>query len=137
MQVRDVMTPDPVALDVRRTIGEALSALNDHPIRHLPLLEDGKLHGVLSDRSLAPWRAALANAERWDESGMRQLLTEEPLAAHVQTQPIWIAPDADVAEAVDLLLEWRIGALPVCNDDRRLVGIVSYVDLLTALRDLV
>jgi acetoin utilization protein AcuB len=137
MKVRDVMTPDPVALRSDRTIREALETLEKHHIRHLPILEDGLLTGILSDRSVAPWRQTLFDAESWHDVDLEALLQETKVADIVDRRVIRVGPDEPVVAAINALLDHNIGAVPVVDERDELVGIVSYVDLLRAMRALV
>lgn len=137
MKVRDVMTPDPIAIRSDRTIREALETLEKHHIRHLPILEDGRLSGILSDRSVAPWRQTLFDAESWHDVDLEALLMQTRVADIVERRVVSIEPDAPVSAAIDALLDHNIGAVPVVDDRDELVGIVSYVDLLRAMRALV
>lgn len=137
MKVRDVMTPDPIAIRSDRTIREALETLEKHHIRHLPILEDGRLSGILSDRSVAPWRQTLFDAESWHDVDLEALLMQTRVADIVERRVVSIDPDAPVSAAIDALLDHNIGAVPVVDDRDELVGIVSYVDLLRAMRALV
>lgn len=137
MKVRDVMTPDPIAIRSDRTIREALETLEKHHIRHLPILEDGLLTGILSDRSVAPWRQTLFDAESWHDVDLEALLMQTRVADIVERRVVSIGPDEPVSAAIDALLDHNIGAVPVVDDREELVGIVSYVDLLRAMRALV
>lgn len=137
MKVRDVMTPDPIAIRSDRTIREALETLEKHHIRHLPILEDGRLSGILSDRSVAPWQQTLFDAESWHDVDLEALLMQTRVADIVERRVVSIEPDAPVSAAIDALLDHNIGAVPVVDDREELVGIVSYVDLLRAMRSLV
>ncbi|MCB9551009.1 MAG: CBS domain-containing protein [Myxococcales bacterium] len=137
MKIRDVMTPDPVAIRSDRTIREALETLEKHHIRHLPILEDGCLTGILSDRSVAPWRQTLFDAESWHDVDLEALLLQTKVADIVERRVISVGPDEPVVAAIDALLDHHIGAVPVVDDRDELVGIVSYVDLLRAMRALV
>ncbi len=130
LRLRDVMTPDPIALGADRTIGDAIRTLDSAPIRHLPVLEGGAVVGMLTDRSLRPWRASLMSVERWDEAGLRQLLLDEPVRQHMTTQVLFLGPDTPVTEVIDLMCDERIGAVPVVDREQGLIGIVSTIDLL-------
>lgn len=137
MKVRDVMTPDPVAIRSDRTIREALETLSKHHIRHLPILDDdGRLCGILSDRSVAPWRQTLMDAESWHDVDLDALLMQTKVADVVENHVITVEPDDGVEVAIDRLLDHNIGAVPVVDTRDELVGIVSYVDLLRAMKGL-
>jgi len=118
-RLRDIMTPDPIAIRADALASEAADLLDQANIRHLPVLRGNAVAGILSTHDLALYRAipdpALTVAD---------LLTDEVL---------FLGPDAHVEEAIDLLVSYRINAVPVIEQGR-LVGIVTTVDLLQLLR---
>jgi acetoin utilization protein AcuB len=129
MTARDFMTPGPVHLIRSATVGEALGLLRELDVRHLPIVdEDGEVVGMLSDRDLRglglPWEPT----ERTD--GRFGILVSEVMSTDV------LSVDADAAahEIVDLMLEFKVGAVPVVDAENRLVGIVSYIDMLRWLQ---
>ena len=123
MLVRDVMRPEVVTVGPRARLGEALERMRARGIRHLPVLADGALVGIVSDRDLkraippgstAPELAALA-------------------VEHVMTHPvIATAPTVSVEEAGRVMLDHKISALPV-TEGGRLVGIVTETDVVSVL----
>lgn len=133
MSLRSVMTPDPMALEISRSVGEAIALLDDKEVRHLPILQQGVLVGIVSDRDLAPIRKAMLDAEGWNEANLRRILEEEPLEDVVNKQVIFVDVESALEMVIDLLLEHRIGALPV-TEGGALVGIVTATDLLKELR---
>jgi CBS domain-containing protein len=98
--------------------------------RHLPVVDaDRRLVGMVSERDL---RERLGTeVERFPDAAF-DLLSDE-IEGAMRPDPITIPSDATVRDALELLADERIGALPVV-DGERLVGIVSYVDLLGYLR---
>ncbi len=138
MKVEDIMTPDPVALRVDRPVREAIETLEKHAIRHLPILEGGELVGILSDRSVAPWRQTLFEAESWHDVDLEALLLDTKVGDLIERHVVFVHPDTGLGDAIDRLLDFHIGALPVVDrDSGALVGIVSYVDLLRVMREMV
>lgn len=138
MKVEDIMTPDPIALRVDRTVRDAIEALEKHAIRHLPILDGDTLVGILSARSLAPWRQTLLEAESWHDVDLEALLLETRLGEIIERHVVYVHPDTDLGEAIDQLLDFHIGAVPVIDKQtEKLVGIVSYVDLLRVMREMV
>lgn len=137
MKVEDIMTPDPVALRVDRSVRDAIETLEKHAIRHLPILEGDTLVGVLSDRSVSPWRQTLLEAESWHDVDLEALLLDTRVGDIIERHVIYVHPKTSLGEAIDRLLDYHIGALPVLDDAGNLVGIVSYVDLLRVMREMV
>ena len=128
--VKHVMTPRPATVGPEDSLGDAAGAMAQGGFRHLPVIDaDGRLVGMLSERDL---RARLGTEVERFPSAAFDLLSE-PVEATMRPDPITISRDATLRVALEILADERIGALPVL-DGERLVGIVSYVDLLAYLR---
>ena len=131
MLVRDVMSRDPVTIAPDAPLRAAAELMRERRVRHLPVVgPEGRLLGVLTDRDLRhmAFRPALA-----------ELLPSTPALARparVRDAMTWAAitvgPDLPLARAGLVMIERRIGSLPVVEDGR-LVGILTDHDLLRAL----
>ena len=121
MSVAEVMTPRPRTIRPTDTVEKAIDVLENAEFRHLPVVDDeGALVGILSDRDLGSRRKREFDAET---------RVEDLMSGSVVSLTI----DAEIGDAVDAMLEQRIGAVPVVDGNGRLRGIVSYVDVLRAL----
>jgi acetoin utilization protein AcuB len=135
MRAQDVMTPNPVTVRPDASVAEAWDLMRDRAIRHMPVLDGGAVIGMLSDRDLAHFDMARLLTVEGAEALRRELGT--PVVKVMSADIVAVNPDAELGEVVDLLVENRIGAVPVIRPEtQELVGIVSYVDVLEALRDL-
>ena len=134
MTARDLMTLNPATLTARASIAEAWDLMRELEIRHVPVVDGGALVGMLSDRDLAR-----VDVARLLMAGGAVGLEEELRTAVVKVMSgdvISVEPDTELGEVVDLLIESKVGALPVVEPDTRaVVGIVSYIDVLRALQD--
>jgi acetoin utilization protein AcuB len=105
-------------------------------VRHVPVTDDGVLVGMLSDRDLAH-----VNIPRVLELQGADALREElatPIIDVMSSDVICAEPETEVGDVIGLLLEHKIGAVPVVEPGtREVLGIISYVDVLRALQDLV
>ena len=134
MSARDLMTPDPVTVTSQASVAEAWDLMRELEIRHIPVVEDGVLVGMLSDRDLA--RLDIARLLTVDGAEALRLELSTPVVKVMSSDVIAVNPETDLDEIVELLVEHRFGALPVVRPDtRELVGIVSYIDVLRALQD--
>ena len=134
MTARDLMTPNPVTLAPQARIAEAWDLMRELEIRHVPVVADGALIGMLSDRDLGRLDMSRLLAFETPEMLREELAT--PIAKVMHPEVIVIGPEAGLGEIIELLLEHKVGALPVVSwDTYEVLGIVSYIDVLRALRD--
>ncbi len=126
MRVRDIMTPSPHTLPADATLGEAVELMSGYSIRHLPVMERGRVVGIISDRDI---KMALGpDADDLDIDRMDTRLLDGPVDWFMSDGTLTIDHDAQVSEAADLFLQKKVGALPVMNGEE-LVGIVSVLDI--------
>lgn len=135
MRAKDVMTADPATVDDQKTVREAIEILLALGARHLPVTSDGQLLGIVSDRDVRQLIVPVS----WNQSAVREesenaSLLDEPVTAVMSGGTIAVSPDASIGEVIDLICDHGIGALPVTDTNGAVVGIVSYVDVLRALR---
>jgi CBS domain-containing protein len=129
MLVREVMTSSPLTIDVTDKIIAARQKLLEQDIRHLPVVDGGRLVGILSERDLPPAGPVEAPSRAAMKRG------DSLVSGYMSSDVLSVYPDSELADAIDLMLEHRIGAVPVVDvDDQELVGILSYVDVLRAAR---
>lgn len=130
---RDLMTRSPATVSPQTTIAEAWDVMRELDIRHVPVVENGALIGMLSDRDLA--RVGLL--DRREPGGVESLRRKlgTPVIEVMSSDVVSIEPETDVSEIIGLLVEHKIGALPVVADGPGVVGIVSYIDVLRAYRN--
>ena len=126
LRVHDLMTKEPVTVDADEEIDLADQLMQLGRFRHVPVLDEGRLVGLITQRDLLRARAADAvTPPRYVKA--RELMTREVHA---------VAPDVLLLEAAQLLLERKYGCLPVV-DDGELVGILTEADFVRlAIRQL-
>ncbi len=112
MKVREIMTSDPSTLRPGSTLGEAATLMKQEDCGSLPILEGGKLVGIVTDRDIVV-RAIAAGKDP-------KTCT---VADIMSADPITVSPDTTVDEAQKIMSERQVRRLPVV-DDGRLVGIV-------------
>lgn len=135
MRADEIMSEDPVWVDVLATTGEAMRKLVESRVHHLPVLRNGVLVGMLSDRDLrsaGPMLLALLEDPRAAAARL-----DEPVSSVMTSDLVTAFPDTDLKDVTSAMIERHIGAVPVVDPESgKLVGIVSYVDVLRAVRDL-
>jgi CBS domain-containing protein len=127
MQARDVMTPKPLTGDVKSTLSDVMETMLDKDIRHLPIVAGDELVGMVSDRDLRQFsRTLLADSAR------AKARLAAPISSMMSGDVLTADPEDDIDELIELMVENRVGAIPIVTGDGALVGIVSYVDILRA-----
>lgn len=129
MQVTELMTADPVTVDPDESIATAVEIMQNMNIRHLPVVDEtGDLVGMLSDRDV---RALLLPYFQGDDEVEKvRSRASDRIAEIMSSAPLSVDVECDISQVAELMIEHRIGSLPVVDADGALVGIVSYVDLL-------
>ena len=121
-----IMSPEPATARRDEYLLDAAARMFHRNFRHLPVVDErGQVVGILSDRDV---RSAIGNP--------LGKLREEMLVEEAMTGGAWtIGPGAPLPDVVDMLLDDRVGAVPVVDQNGRLLGIVSYLDVLRATAD--
>lgn len=135
MTAHDLMTPNPSTVTPQASVAEAWDLMRVLDVRHIPVVENEALVGMLSDRDLGNFDVARLLTEE-GAGGLRRWLAR-PVIQFMSTDVIAAEPEAEVSDLITLFLEHKIGAIPiVLPDSRRIVGIVSYIDVLRVLQDM-
>ena len=127
MKVRDIMVAELVTLHVDEELSLASDIMNLARIRHLPIVEGDRLVGIISQRDL--FRASLASVMGYDYAATRDHLKSVSIREAMVKEVITVQPDKDIGEAGKIMLDRKIGCLPVVEGDR-LVGMVTETDML-------
>ena len=128
--VQDVMTRDPARVAPGDSIRVAIERMRERNCRRLPVLEQDRLVGIVSDRDLRrATNSPLVLRERWYDEFM---LDHIPVSACMSENPTTVMPQTPIAEAAEIMRNRKIGGLPVMEGDR-LVGIITETDLLDFL----
>jgi acetoin utilization protein AcuB len=131
MIVQELMTTRPVSVSAETPISQAWEMLRDLDVRHLPVVnQDRELVGILSDRDLAV--APLPPLET-ELLGPDRLRLEQPVSTIMTADVLAVEAEDDVREAIEVMVENKVGAVPVVDPERHVVGIISYLDVLRSL----
>jgi len=110
------MTLDPVTAAPDDTLDQVQATMRHGQFRSMPVLQGGKLIGIITDRNLREHAGVL------DQTRVALVMTKDVLT---------VKPDTSIWDAARLLIDHKVGGLPVVEDDR-VVGIVTTIDLLKA-----
>jgi len=134
MRVRDKMTPDPITITPKTTVAEALDLMRENKVRRLPVLDKGKLVGIVTDRDLCEVSPSPATSLSIFE--LNYLLARTKISEIIKKQRlITIEPDAYLEEAALIMRDNQIGAIPVVEKGK-LVGIITESDIFDAFIEL-
>jgi acetoin utilization protein AcuB len=120
------MTREPLTVTASETIGEADDLMSQNKILQLPVVKGKELVGIITDRDIRSFLSGslLASPDQ------REMALKTRIREIMTSDPITVSPDDDLDEAVELLIEEKVGGIPVIDETEGLVGIVTYVDVL-------
>jgi CBS domain-containing protein len=124
------MTADPITIDPRTTLPEANRLMKECNIRRLPVVEKGNLVGIVTLGDIREASPSAATALSIYE--LNYLLARLTVGEIMTRDPITISPDTSIEAAARLMLEHKIGSLPVVAD-AKLVGIITESDIFRLL----
>ena len=126
MRVVDVMTKDPLTVTPNETIGQADEVMYTNNIRQLPVVQGEELLGIVTDRDIR----SFLSGSLLESPEIREKSFNAKVSEIMTTEPITLSPDDDLREALELMINEKIGGIPVVDETEGLVGIVTYVDAL-------
>lgn len=128
--VSEWMTRDPHTIGADATLIEAIHLMKERNIRRLPVLRDGQLVGLVTDRMLKEYTPSKATSlDTWE---VHFLLARTPVSEVMNANPITAPPTMELWQAAELFLEHRLYGLCVV-EGANLVGIMSVGDILRAV----
>jgi acetoin utilization protein AcuB len=125
MFVKDIMTMNVVTIPSNTSISDAKRIMEAHRIRRLPIVDRGKLVGMVTEHRLEAYTPSKATTLSVWEIGY--LLGNTPVKDIMEKNVVTVTPDMTVEEVLALAQEKAVGALPVLEDGR-VVGIVTTND---------
>ena len=131
MLVSDMMITDVATVSEKDSLSKAFQILYERNHKVLPVVDDGKLTGLLTERLLAEVRPSAATALSVYE--LNYLMSRTKVRDIMKTDVFTVGPDALIEDAASIMYTNDIGSLPVIGKDRTLVGIVTQTDIFRAL----
>jgi acetoin utilization protein AcuB len=140
MLVKEYMTPEPMTVNEDSSILEAAELMKKHKVRRFPVLRDGALIGIVTDRDLrsaAPSQViSFDGQERELMPELHSLLSGITVKEVMSRDVITIHPDQTIVDAAQLMLEHRMSGIPVVDSGGVLLGIITETDIFKVLVDL-
>ena len=135
IRVSDIMTQNPVSIDPDFLVRDALGLMIVKDLRHLPVVENFRLIGIISDRDIRDCSYPLKaeDSVSFTDSGLALNMKVSEIMA---TSIISVLPDSEIEDLIETMLSNKLSAVPVVQGSpERLVGIVSYLDILAVIKD--
>ncbi|MDN3513742.1 MAG: CBS domain-containing protein [Candidatus Brocadia sp.] len=127
MFVKDVMKTQLITLNADSKLGFANDIMYLGRIRHLPVVKGENVVGILTQRDL--YRASLTSIlTNWKEN--KEFLDSIKVSEVMTKNVITIAPDATIEEAAQIMIDKKVGGLPVVRDKNKLIGLITETDVL-------
>ena len=128
LKARDVMSSPVATLPDEASVAEAWQFIQEHTVRHVPVVsEDGTIHGIISDRDLL--RDAVADAISLEARPLTDRLVKDLVSPRLLTA----GPDTDISQIARVLYEEHVGSLPIIDENKNLVGLITRSDILRAI----
>jgi len=112
MKVRDIMTPDPATLAPKATLGEAATLMKQHDCGSVPVVDGGRLVGIVTDRDIVVRVIAAGKDPK-----------SVPVSEAMTADPVTVGPELSVDEAQRVMADHQVRRLPVVEDGR-VIGLV-------------
>ncbi len=129
MKIKEWITTEIITISPEASVKEAFGLMKSMGIRHLPVVKEGILKGIVTDRDLR--RPKISDVfKTWDELYR--------IDDNIQVEDVMITPvitlgqDATIQEAAKLMVQNRIGAIPIVDAKKKLAGIIVESDILRA-----
>ena len=131
--VRDIMMTTLTTLPRESSLLDAAITMRRTSLRHLPILDAERRAGIITERDVQRCAPSLLGDITQDE--YNAIFENTPIERVMFRNPVTIAPDASIRDAVALMLDRKVGCLPVVEGER-LVGILTRSDLLNLVLNL-
>jgi acetoin utilization protein AcuB len=127
MLVKEWMTSDVMTIEEDTSMMKAFQIMKENSIRRLPVMRQGKLIGIVTDRDIKD--ASPSKATTLDIHELYYLLSELKIKDIIKKEIITIGPEETVEKATVKMLKYRISGLPVVDDSGSVVGIITQRDI--------
>lgn len=120
-KVGSFMTPHPYTIGRDQPVSVAAQRMREHHIRHLPVLDGGRLVGLISDRDVRLVEALASGSVKVEDA--------------MSPEPRCVSPDAPLKDIVRDMAEHKLGSVLVVDDNERVLGIFTAIDALNILAE--
>lgn len=133
MKVEQRMNKNVVTLTGDRSLRDAITFMRKHRIRHIPVVEAGRVVGILTDRDIK--RASPSLLSGISQDLFDKVLDETKVSQVMTRNPFTVTPSTSLKDVAKVLADHKYGAVPVVEGGK-LVGIITETDMMRALYDM-
>jgi len=123
MKVSEWMIKEPITVTKDQKVQDCVDLMKEYSIRHLPVVENQKLIGLVTESDLR-------------EVFLASLVEDLTIEGIMINEPMTVTPDTEIEDAAKLIYYHKIGGLPVVDDYEQVVGIITVADLVEAFIEL-
>jgi acetoin utilization protein AcuB len=123
MKVSEWMIKEPITVTKDQKVQDCVDLMKEYSIRHLPVVENQKLIGLVTESDLR-------------EVFLASLVEDLTIEGIMISEPMTVTPDTEIEDAAKLIYYHKIGGLPVVDDYEQVVGIITVADLVEAFIEL-
>ncbi len=130
-KVEKWMTRNPITIEKDATVIEAIHLMKEKNIRRLPVMDKGRIAGILTEKMVADFKPSKATSlDTWE---VHYILSKTPVTEAMNPTPYKVRPDTDLTDAAQLLHNRKLNGVLVVDDKDNLVGILTMTNALEAL----
>jgi CBS domain-containing protein len=128
VKVKERMSKNPITVKPDDELKDAIWKMDHGHFRHLPVVDEKeKLIGMLTDRDIQLIRPSLAFVSKEDPAAQLWSISVQQASVF---DPISVKPETTLKEAAELMLRWHVGGLPVVDERVKVIGMITYTDIL-------
>ncbi len=130
-KVEKWMTRNPITVEKDATVIEAIHLMKEKNIRRLPVMDKGRIAGIVTEKMLADFKPSKATSlDTWE---VHYILSKTPVTEAMNPTPYKVKPDTALTDAAQLLHDRKLNGVLVVDDNDNLVGILTMTNALEAL----
>ena len=131
MLVKNWMSKPAITIDAEASMNDAIKLLKNHNVKMLPVMEKGKLVGIVTDRDLK--RASASDATSLEIHELFYIISKIKIKEIMTKKPITVPQDCTVEETAEILLKHNISGVPVIDQYHDVVGTITQNDIFRIL----
>ena len=125
------MTTNPITIEKDATVIEAIHLMKEKNIRRLPVMDKGKIAGIVTEKMIADFKPSKATSlDTWE---IHYLLSKTPVTEAMNPNPYKVGPETGLSDCAKLLHDRKLNGVLVVDASNNLVGIFTVTNALEAL----